>query len=263
MPIECEVEFRRLDRKSFQKLDFEVMRLSFESHNTLGRNCEESVYRNDLAARAGQMGGLCIRTETLVRVRHLGFIKEYRIDLAVDDASVYELKAAKALSAEHEGQTLNYLHLVGCEHGKLVNFGGESVESRFVNNPVPGDQRRRFSTVFDAWTGPETLKTGIVDFIEDIGLFLENALYNQAMLHRFGDPEHALERRPLMRGHCDLGRQSFQMCAPDEAFRITSLSHRLQSQRESFQKLVELSDLRAFHWINLNRHEIEFRSISR
>jgi GxxExxY protein len=261
MPIECEVEFQALSRVGFQKLDYAVMREAFACHKDLGRSCDESIYRNDLALRCAAAMGCEVRSETLVRVSHGGFSKDYRIDLIVDGSSVYELKAARAISPDHEGQALNYLHLVGCEHGKIINFGTESVESRFVNNPVPTEDRREFETHFADWNGPEALTSAVIAFVEDVGLFLENALYNQALLHHFGGADHALERRPMRRRDHPLGHQTFQMCAPDEGFRVTSLHTQLQAQMATLEKLLILSDLKALHWINLNHHRIEFRTI--
>lgn len=261
MPIECEVEFQTISRVDFQKLDYAVMREAFACHTDLGRNCDEAVYRNDLALRCAETMGCEVRSETRVRIIHGGFSKDYRIDLIVDGSSVYELKADRAISSDHEGQILNYLHLVGCEHGKILNFGVASVESRFVNNPVPIDQRREYETDFTDWLGPETIVSTVIGFIEDVGLFLENSIYNQVVLHCYGGPEHALERRPMVRRNVSLGQQTFQMCGPDEAFRITSVSRQLVAQRDSLRKLLALSDLKALHWINLNRHQVEFRTL--
>ena len=261
MPIECDVKFQAASRVGFKKLDYAVMREAFACHKDLGRSCDESIYRNDLALRCSETMGCEVRTETLVRVTHGAFSKDYRVDLIVDGSSVYELKADRAISPDHEVQALNYLHLVGCEHGKIINFGTASVESRFVNNPVPTGDRRDFETHFDDWNGPEALASAVIAFVEDVGLFRENALYNQALLHRFGGANHALERHPMRRRGQPLGHQTFQMCVPEEGFRVTSLSTQLQSQIATFEKLLALSDLKALHWINLNQHRIEFHAI--
>jgi hypothetical protein len=64
-------------------------------------------------------------------------------------------------------------------------------------------------------------------------------------------------------GGIPLGQQAFQMCGPDEAFRITTLSRNLSAQRQSLERLLQLSDLKALHWINLNRHQVEFTTLTR
>ena len=262
MPIECPIQFPRLEREAFQRLDFQVMRLIFETHGFLGRSCDEVIYHNELAARL-ESAGLASPAEVMITVRHESFLKEYRIDLAVAKQAIYELKAARAITPAHEGQTMNYLLLTDCPHGKVVSFGGASVNSRFVNNPLPREDRYRFETIQTGWRGPDKLLGALVHFIEDIGLFLETPLYNQALVHCMGGPEHALERRPMQLNGRQLGTQLYQMCSPDEAFRVTTLSQHLHAQRMSLQKLFHLSDLKAMHWINLNRHQIEFTTIQR
>ena len=60
-------------------------------------------------------------------------VGEYLADLAVESRVIVEIKAVKALSAAHEAQLLNYLHISGCRLGYLVNFQGErAVWKRFV-----------------------------------------------------------------------------------------------------------------------------------
>ncbi len=201
--------------------------------------------------------------EVAVNVRHGDFFKEYKIDLVVAEQCIYELKVARSIVLAHEGQTMNYLLLTGCEHGKVINFGGPSVESRFVNNPLTKSERYRCHQVSNGWEGPERLRQALVSFVEDIGLFLEAPLYNQALVHVFGGPERAEELRTMSVDGRPLGRQKFQMCAPDQAFRVTLSTKHPKSQRASLQKLLALSDLKALHWINIHRHEIQFTTLTR
>lgn len=262
MPIECPISFPRLKREAFRELDFRVMKRAFETHGALGRNCEEEIYHHELAGRLDADGFAPSQVEVPIRVRHGSFLKEYRIDLVVATQAIYELKAVRTLLSAHEGQTMNYLLLTDCEHGKVVNFGGPSVASRFVNNPLTRDERYRFKMVMQDWSGPESLRSALVNLIEDIGLFLESSLYNQALVHHYG-PENALVRRPMVLGGRQLGNQSFQLSAPDEAFRVTTLSQRNRAQRTSLEKLLVLGNLKALHWINLNHHQVELTTLTR
>jgi GxxExxY protein len=264
MPIECPVTFERMSQEAFQKLDFEIMKLAFETHRVLGRSCDEEIYHNDFADRIGaaELGATLV--EVVIGVRHGSFYKEYRMDLVVGSQAVYELKVAREIAPQHEGQTLNYLLLVDCEHGKVINFGGASVGHRFVNNSITREERYRHTIrISPSWSGPDGLKQAILEFITDIGLFLEAPLYNQAMVHHFGGADHALERRSMSLNGRQLGRQAFQMCGPDEAFRITTLSRNISAQRNSLERLLHLSDLKAMHWINFNRHQVEFTTLTR
>lgn len=263
MPIECPIRFPRLEREAFQGLDYRVMQVAFETHKTLGRSCDEGIYHRYLATRLEDSGCGASLAELAVNVRHGGFFKEYKVDLVVEERAIYELKVARSISLAHEAQTMNYLLLAGCEHGKVISFGGSSVESRFVNNPLTEDERYRYRVVSSGWKGPEGLRQALVSFIDDIGLFLEGTLYNQALVHHYGGPERAEESRPMSLDGRSLGRQRFQMCAPDEAFRVTMLTKHPRAQRVSLQKLFELTDLKAFHWINIHRHEIQLTTLTR
>ena len=44
MPIECPIQFPRMEREEFRRLDFQVMKLIFETHGCLGRSCDEVIY---------------------------------------------------------------------------------------------------------------------------------------------------------------------------------------------------------------------------
>ncbi|OYW24278.1 MAG: hypothetical protein B7Z55_02725 [Planctomycetales bacterium 12-60-4] len=118
MPIECPIQFPKLEREAFQRLDYQVMKLAFETHGHLGRSCDEEIYHNDLAARLDEAGQSRSLVEVPIRVRHGSFLKEYRIDLVAAELAIYELKTARGISASHESQTMNYLMLTDCEHGK-------------------------------------------------------------------------------------------------------------------------------------------------
>ncbi len=96
----------------------------FASHQELGRICDEPIYRNDLAARINEESSQTTLNEVVIKIIHGSFFKEYRMDLTVSSRAVYELKVAKIIAPQHEGQTLNYLLLADCAHGKVINFGG-------------------------------------------------------------------------------------------------------------------------------------------
>ena len=69
----------------------------------------------------------------VIKVSHLDFRKSFYVDLILDDAVIYELKTEQALTGKHHQQTLNYLLMLGMQHGKLINMRSNSVQSRFVS----------------------------------------------------------------------------------------------------------------------------------
>ena len=85
MPFECPIQFRPISESEFKKLDYEVMRHAFASHNHLGRLCDEAVYRNDMAARLHASGMGPVRCELPLVVSHQFLcwmhFSNHRIDL--------------------------------------------------------------------------------------------------------------------------------------------------------------------------------------
>jgi len=53
---------------------------------------------------------------------------DYYADLYVEGCLIIELKACKALAAEHTAQVLGYLRASGQSHALLINFGSPKIE---------------------------------------------------------------------------------------------------------------------------------------
>ena len=80
-------------------------------HNEMGRFWDEKIYRNELADRCQKAGFDQVATEVPIHVSYQDFNKLYSVDLLIDNAVIYELKTAKALTDEHQNQALNYLFI--------------------------------------------------------------------------------------------------------------------------------------------------------
>ena len=73
--------------------------------------------------------GLKAREEVPLKVSFRGqIVGDFFADILVDNRLVIELKAVKALTAEHEAQLLNYLKATGIKVVLLVNVGKSKVE---------------------------------------------------------------------------------------------------------------------------------------
>jgi GxxExxY protein len=136
MPIEIKRNIKRISEQEFRKIDYEITGLAFEIHNEFGRLWNEKIYQNELANRCREAGFTNVETEVPVIVTHKDFRKEYSIDLLLQDSIPYALKTVAKLNPEHDKQALNYLFLLGLQHGKLINFRPVSVEKRFVSTPL-------------------------------------------------------------------------------------------------------------------------------
>ncbi len=150
MPITCPISFTRLSTAEFRALDYEIMPHAFASQNDLGRLADEGVYQTDFAARLAA-AGYEIHREVPITATFRSFVKAYYLDVAIAGKAVYELKAVTKLTAEHEAQLMNYLLMLDCSHGKLVNLRPASVDSRFVNAPMTLVQRRAFAIDDQHW----------------------------------------------------------------------------------------------------------------
>lgn len=119
----------------------------YEVYKRLGYGFLEKVYENALAIELGLAGlHVCQQAPIQVRYRDLR-VGEHFADLLVEEKVIVEIKAAKALSEEHEAQLLNDLKATPFEVGLLLNFG-----------PKPEVKRRSFENVRKAeneWTAGE------------------------------------------------------------------------------------------------------------
>jgi hypothetical protein len=67
----------------------------------------------------------------------------------------------------------------------------------------------------------------------------------------------------LTRGGIPLGTQRWTLLSPDTAFRLTALTRDAMSMKSHLDHLLRLTPLRRLHWINFNRHTVEFRTLLR
>ncbi|BCR05261.1 hypothetical protein DESUT3_23300 [Desulfuromonas versatilis] len=95
----------------------------YNVYNQLGYGFLEKVYQKALLLEL-QGKGLAADSEYPINVYYNGnSVGEYFVDLFVEGKLIVEIKAAKALSIDHEAQLLNYLKATKAEVGLLLNFG--------------------------------------------------------------------------------------------------------------------------------------------
>lgn len=109
-------------------------------YSALGYGFLENVYVQALMIELKHRG-MKVRDEVPIHVYYAGqLVGEYFADLVVNDLVILEIKAARALIAEHEAQLLNYLKATPYEVGLLLNFG-----------PKPETKRRSFDNNRKEW----------------------------------------------------------------------------------------------------------------
>jgi GxxExxY protein len=116
----------------------QIRQIAFEIHVYHAHGHLEKVYENALVHRLTK-AGLRVRQQYPIAVfdEDGTRIGDYVADLLVEDRVVVELKTARAIGPEHEGQLLGYLRASRYEHGLLLNFGSFKFEVRkFALSPV-------------------------------------------------------------------------------------------------------------------------------
>ncbi len=109
-------------------------------YSTLGYGFLEDVYLKAMEIELKKRG-LSPSVEKPIDVYYAErLIGKYYADIVVNDLVILELKAVKALIAEHEAQLLNYLKATPYEVGLLLNFG-----------PKPETKRRSFDNSRKEW----------------------------------------------------------------------------------------------------------------
>jgi GxxExxY protein len=264
MPIHRPITIAALSADEFEMLDYRVMGHAYASQNELGRLCDECAYEADLKARLLADGFRSVQTQVPVTVTHRDFSKTYRLDLIPDDA-LYELKAETTLAAEHDAQLLTYMFLLGIQRGKLLNFRPAKVQGKIIATSLTQDERRRFTTITERWSdltpGCAVLRQAMLDLLHDWGAFLEVGLYQEALVHFLGEASNVERRISLHRAGIELGEQRMIIHSPGIAFRVTAYTESPTYIESQLRRLLALTDLKAFQWINLNHSKIEFTTI--
>jgi GxxExxY protein len=260
MPIKLQSELRLISQEEFGQIAYEVMKVIFAVHNELGRFLEEDIYRAAIAQRLHNAQGFAVKVE------FDSFAKAYYLDLVVDDAACFELKAVEQLVGRHRAQLLNYLQLVELEHGKLVNLRPDLVEHEFVNATRTRAERTSFEVVDSSWDAPadRNLLPWLTTALRDWGTGLDLSLYEDAATHFYGGPELVLGLAEVRDEGRPVGRQPVRLAAPDIAFRVTTMHPKAYENFENHaQRFLAHSALTGLQWINIRHGEVLFKTLRR
>ena len=260
MGVKCDVCYAELSTDELRELDYRVMRHAFDSQNELGRLADERVYQADLVSRL-RSAGISARREVSLQLAHQGFCKTLFLDVVVEDRAIYELKTVKAITEAHIGQLLTYLHLLDLCRGKIVNFRAETVETRFVNAPLNTDSRRDFSVEDSEFDGSDDFRELVVSLLRDWGTSLTLTLYQEAIVALLGGSQVAEVMLPIRRNGESLGTQRYQLASAESAFKLTAMNHGAAGYRNQLSRLIQFSDLRAIHWINIAHRQVTLTTV--
>jgi len=107
-------------------------------HKEMGPGLLESVYEQCLM-KEFEIRGIPALNQVPIQLRYKGFniIKDFKIDILVDNSVVMEIKSCESMLPVFEAQIISYLKLADKRLGFLVNFNVKLLKEGFkrvVNN---------------------------------------------------------------------------------------------------------------------------------
>jgi hypothetical protein len=192
------------------------------------------------------------------------FRKTYLIDAVVNGAAVFEFKAVDGLTPRHNAQLLHYLLLADLPRGYLVNLRSELVQHKFLGTSLRPNLRKNFRCLQRDWQefGMVAIRPWLTEFLFEIGTSLVVELYEEALTHLLGGESNVLRHVDVLSNGDTIGAQQFKTVVPDVAFRITTMDNP-QSFESHAARILSHTRLRAIQWININREEVWFTTITK
>jgi len=267
VPILFDERVHAIGEDEFHPIAYRVVNHAFAVQDEFGRVCDEKIYQAEIALRCQADGLASVETEVPVHVTHGLYRRTVYMDLLIDHSAVFEFKMAEALHDEHRRQALNYLLLTGLHHGKLVNLRPPSVEHEFVSTTLTESARREFSIDETHWVASDEddawLRAMIEELLDDWGAFVDTSFFIGAICHFRGGEATVVTPVEIFSSHGRvLGTQHCRLLNPRTAFTITAMRKDTEAYHASLRKFLSHTKLATIHWINLNGHTIQFRSLS-
>ena len=118
-------------------ISYKIIGAAIEIHKTIGPGLLESAYENALAFDLREMG-FNVKQQVPMPFVYKNVKQEigYRIDLAVNEKVIIEVKSIENLAPVHFAQTLTYLRLSDLKLALLINFNCKMLKDsihRIVN----------------------------------------------------------------------------------------------------------------------------------
>jgi GxxExxY protein len=116
----------------FKELTEKIIGAAIEVHRRLGPGFIESIYERAIVIEL-QKRGLSVQKQFPVVIEYDGVeIGKHRLDLAVEETIVVELKTVKELADVHFAVVKSYLRASRRRHGLLLNFAKATLEVKRV-----------------------------------------------------------------------------------------------------------------------------------
>jgi hypothetical protein len=149
-------------------------------------------------------------------------------------------------------------------HGKLINFGSERVEHRFVNCHETLEQRRTFQIVRTEWLGvgpTQRLEQIVVALVNDWGTGLSRSLYQEAVVALAGGEEQCRQFTESKWQGQRIGRQPVLLIEQGVAFEITCKKHDLDHYESHLRRFLANTALESILWVNISSGCVRLKRI--
>jgi hypothetical protein len=100
------------------------------------------------------------------------------------------------------------------------------------------------------------------NLINEWGAFLDASLYSEAITHFFGGEERVATPIPITKKARIVGHQKVRLLNPETSFTISATTKNIDYYHNHIKRFLDHTNLNAIQWINLNHHQIEFRTIN-
>lgn len=266
MPITPAVPIRVFSQDEFHAVDKVVKGHAFAIHNEMGRFMDEKLYQNELATRL-RNDGHHAESEVKVTLSLEDFTYDYYIDLLIDGGVIVEIKTASLLTPTHRAQILNYLYICGLNHGSLINFRNNRVETEFVSTKLTPQSRREFKINTQLWQplskSCESLLAFLTNALQDWGRGLNTSLYRDFISHQLGGKEKVVQEVSVFSNLGSVGKQDTHLLTEEIAFAVSSVTKDQNTIRDHQLRFLNHTHLVAIQWINMNRETISIETIKK
>jgi hypothetical protein len=158
------------------------------------------------------------------------------------------------------------MFLAELDHGKLVNFGRDSVEHQFINTTIRREDRVRFDVAAARWSdrpvGAARFREVLTALLRDWGTGLDLQLYEEGLAHLLGDEAQLLADVEVRTPEHTLGHQKMRLAAPRVAFVLTALPEASAEYESHARRLLRNTELDALLWANIGLKTVTFTTIT-
>ena len=116
------------DKLLYKELTYKIIGVCFKVHSELGCGFPEKIYHKSIIIEL-EKEGINYSTEKLIKVKYSNKeVGTFRLDLAVDEKVIVELKAVEFMPKIFKEKLLSYLKATPYQVGLLINFGRPKLE---------------------------------------------------------------------------------------------------------------------------------------